>query len=124
MSQPESWLLRNVEIDGVLWDCTIRDGVISALVPATHDDTDGPAPNRIGNPAPAAAGARVLDAGGGALLPGLADHHVHLFAAGAALPICSMPHLSSTQPASACSRRVWTSICGQCRPMDLVLAKS
>jgi len=60
-------LLRDVEVDGTRTDCRIADGVIVAL------EADlGPAPDDL-----------VLDARGGALLPGLADHHLHLAATAA-----------------------------------------
>ncbi len=67
MSSAERWLLRDVMVAGARLDCLIDDGRIAALAPRL-----------------AAADVRVLDAGGGALLPGLADHHIHLFAAAAA----------------------------------------
>jgi predicted amidohydrolase YtcJ len=67
MSSAERWLLRDVSVDGARVDCLIDGGRIAGLAPGL-----------------AASGARVLDAGGGALLPGLADHHIHLMAAAAA----------------------------------------
>lgn len=68
MSLTPRWLLRDVEVDGRRVDCRLADGRIAAIGPGV----------------PAVAGDLVLDAGGGALLPGLADHHIHLLAAAAA----------------------------------------
>jgi predicted amidohydrolase YtcJ len=59
-----SFLIRNAEVGGQPADVAIRDGRITAVgrpgtVPPTGDD---------------------IDARGGALLPGLHDHHIHLLA--------------------------------------------
>jgi predicted amidohydrolase YtcJ len=62
------WLLRRVTVAGELVDCRLADGVIAAIGPEL----------------PVEQGETVFDADGGALLPGLADHHVHLFASAAA----------------------------------------
>ena len=67
MSSTERWLLRDVSVGGVRLDCLIDGGRIAALAPDL-----------------APSDARLLDAGGGELLPGLADHHIHLMAAVAA----------------------------------------
>jgi predicted amidohydrolase YtcJ len=61
-------LIRDVEVDGRSVDCLIAGGMITALAP------------RIEAPA----GTVVLDGRGGALLPGLIDHHLHVRAAAAA----------------------------------------
>jgi predicted amidohydrolase YtcJ len=67
--RPEArWLLRNVEVGGHRLDCRIDRGEITEL---SRD-----LPERDGE--------NVLDARGGALLPGLADHHIHVMAAAAA----------------------------------------
>lgn len=67
MSSVDAWLLRRVEVDGEEVDCRIRAGAIVELGPdLRHHDEE------------------LLEAGGGALLPGLADHHLHLFALAAA----------------------------------------
>ena len=66
---PPPLVLRHVELAGAVVDVAIRDGRIEA----------------IGELPPAAADATVIDGHGGALLPGLHDHHVHLMALGAAL---------------------------------------
>ena len=67
--RPEArWLLRNVEVGDHRLDCRIDRGVITEL---SRD-----LPERDGE--------NVLDAHGGALLPGLADHHIHVMAAAAA----------------------------------------
>ncbi|HEX3816607.1 MAG TPA: amidohydrolase family protein [Mycobacteriales bacterium] len=68
LSTEVSWLLRRVELDGTRTDCRLDNGRITAL----------------GLDLPALTGDRVIDACGGALLPGLADHHIHLLAVAAA----------------------------------------
>ena len=67
MSSPDL-LLRDVEVDGARVDVAIAHGRIDAI-------------GRSLVPAPSA---EVIDGNGGALIPGLHDHHVHLFAAAAA----------------------------------------
>jgi predicted amidohydrolase YtcJ len=67
MRSTDAWLLRRVEVEGEELDCRLRDGAVAELGPALPYG-----------------GERVLDAAGGALLPGLADHHLHLFALAAA----------------------------------------
>jgi predicted amidohydrolase YtcJ len=62
MPSAEGWLLRQVSIGGHRVDCRLRDGVIAEVAPALE----------------AYASEQVLTADGGALIPGLADHHVHL----------------------------------------------
>ncbi|QOV98258.1 amidohydrolase family protein [Rhodococcus pyridinivorans] len=58
-------VVRNVEIDGVGGaDVLIRDGAVAAVAPET----------------PVPSSAEVVDGDGGALLPGLHDHHIHLHA--------------------------------------------
>jgi predicted amidohydrolase YtcJ len=67
---PPSLLLRDVEVDGTRVDVFCRDGRIAAISP----------------PSGGTAGADVeIDGDGGALLPGLHDHHIHLLATAAAL---------------------------------------
>ena len=62
-------LVRDAEVDGRRADVLVADGrVVSVTAP-------GPVPAGTGD---------VLDAAGGALLPGLADHHIHLHALAAA----------------------------------------
>ncbi|HSY14865.1 MAG TPA: amidohydrolase family protein [Jatrophihabitantaceae bacterium] len=67
-SSDARWLLRDVRHSGDRLDCRIRDGRVvqlqAQLAPAD--------------------GEQIIDAGGGALLPGLADHHIHLGSAAAA----------------------------------------
>jgi len=60
-------LLRGVELRGRPADCRIRDGVVTEIGPRLRQ----------------AAGESVVRGDGGALLPGLADHHLHLAATAA-----------------------------------------
>lgn len=61
-------VLRNVEVDGRLVDVHLDGGVVAAIEPCGRiDGTDD-----------------VVDGDGGALLPGLHDHHLHLLATAAA----------------------------------------
>jgi len=73
-------LIVGCEIDGVRRDVRIRGSKIDAVATSL-------APER---------GELVRDAHGGALLPGLNDHHAHLFAAAAALASvrCGPPHVA------------------------------
>lgn len=64
-----SLLLRNVEVGGHLTDVLVRDGLVAAVAPGL---TPG-------------AGDEIVVGRGGALLPGLHDHHLHLLATAAAL---------------------------------------
>lgn len=68
MSATEPVLLRDVVLDGARADCRLADGLVVELAAAI-------------DPRP---GDQILDAGGGELLPGLHDHHVHVLAAAAA----------------------------------------
>jgi len=68
MPSAERWLLRDVRVGGTRTDCRIRDGRVADLRPRL----------------PAADGERIIIADGGELLPGLADHHIHLQALAAA----------------------------------------
>lgn len=63
-----SLVLADVEVDGLRTDVQVRDGRVVAI---------GSGPSR-GSPDDR------VDGAGGALLPGLADHHLHLFATAAA----------------------------------------
>ncbi len=64
------WVLSDVEVDGSRRDVTISGGRVADISP-------------VGIRQPAA-DVTVLDGGGGTLLPGLHDHHMHLFATAAA----------------------------------------
>src|SRR5215213_1288211 len=57
-------LFREVEVGGAVTDVEVRDGVVSAV-----------GPNLL-----AAPGSELVQGAGGALLPGLHDHHLHLLA--------------------------------------------
>jgi len=83
-------LLRNASVAGVgRSDILINDGRISAI----GDD-------------PPAAGAEVIDAAGGAALPGLHDHHCHLLAMAAARRsvVCGPPETTTGEQLSAVLR--------------------
>ncbi|TCK22015.1 amidohydrolase family protein [Pseudonocardia endophytica] len=67
-------LVRDAEVDGRPADVLVQHGRIVSVTPP------GPLPAGVDD---------VLDAAGGALLPGLADHHIHLHALAAAR--CSVP---------------------------------
>src|SRR5438270_2869073 len=61
-------VIRGAEVHGARCDVRIVDGRIAAIAANVHPD----------------AADRVVDAGGGALIPGLHDHHLHLLAMAAA----------------------------------------
>jgi predicted amidohydrolase YtcJ len=61
-------LIRHVDVDGRLADVTLKEGRVLAVTAA------GPNPARAAD----------VDGRGGAVLPGLHDHHIHLLAAAAA----------------------------------------
>lgn len=61
-SNPSRWVIQNARCDGAFVDCRIADGLIDAVA---------------GHLNPSAA-ETVIDASEGELLPGLADHHLHL----------------------------------------------
>ena len=72
-------LIRNCDIEGKTCDVRIENGVIAAIeVHLTEAESEF-----------------VIDAKGGALLPGLHDHHIHLTAAAAAMNSvqCGPPHV-------------------------------
>lgn len=62
-------VIRNAEVDGSLCDVVIEGGVIVHVGPVASAGTGQ---------------GEVVDAGGGALIPGLHDHHVHLLSFAAA----------------------------------------
>lgn len=61
-------VLQDVEVDGATVDVAVAEGTVQA----------------VGAPLPVPPGAEVVDGDGGALLPGLWDHHIHLMALAAA----------------------------------------
>jgi predicted amidohydrolase YtcJ len=64
-----SLLLRDAELDGDRRaDIRVRDGIVAQLAPALDREV----------------GEQVIDCGGGAVIPGLCDHHLHLHAMAAA----------------------------------------
>lgn len=82
-ADPSGWLLRDVEIDGMRTDVRIRGERIHRIGPRLAEEP----------------GEALLDAAGGALLPGLHDHHLHLMALGAALRSvrCGPPWVASAE---------------------------
>jgi predicted amidohydrolase YtcJ len=68
MADSRELVLRDVEVDGRPVDVRVVDAVVTAVGPGLR-------------PSP---GADVVDGGGGALVPGLHDHHIHLLATAAA----------------------------------------
>jgi predicted amidohydrolase YtcJ len=64
MAVTDALLIRDVEVDGKRYDCRIENGVVDAL----------------GSSLLASADTVTIDGHGGVLLPGLTDHHLHLFA--------------------------------------------
>src|SRR5579872_1352171 len=71
MSPPALLLIRNADVDGHRADVSVAGGRIVDI--------------RLGSPVPSDPMVDdVIDAAGGALLPGLHDHHLHLFGLAAA----------------------------------------
>lgn len=85
-------VLRDVEVAGRRVDVRVTNDLITAIHPATTI-----------TPTPADA---VVDGHGGALLPGLADRHLHLYAlaASAASVDCGPPHTRDTAALAAALR--------------------
>ncbi len=80
-------LIRNADVDGRLADVSVAGGRIMDIRPVAQ----APASAAIDD---------VIDAAGGALLPGLHDHHLHLFGLAAArYSIACGPPSVSTEPA-------------------------
>lgn len=71
-------LIRGAEVDRRLVDVVVEGGRVSSVAPSSGDGGVRPALGQAGDRT-----TRVVDAAGGALLPGLADHHIHLFATAA-----------------------------------------
>jgi len=68
MRSADAWLIQDATVDGARVDCRIREGRVVELRPGL----------------PGLESESAVSAGGGELLPGLADHHIHLRAAAAA----------------------------------------
>jgi predicted amidohydrolase YtcJ len=66
LKSPHDLVLRDAEVDGVVGDVLVRAGVIAGVGQSVLD------------------GDSVIDCRGGAVIPGLHDHHCHLLAAAAA----------------------------------------
>lgn len=66
MKEQSALLLRDVEVNSVRTDVLVRDGLIAGIAERVR-------------------GVEEIDGCGGALIPGLIDHHIHLFATAARL---------------------------------------
>jgi predicted amidohydrolase YtcJ len=78
----DRWLLQRVEVDGTLVDCRVAGPTVGELAPEL-----APEP-----------GEKVVAGNGGALLPGLSDHHLHVRAAAAArtsVDVTGVPDLAA-----------------------------
>ncbi len=84
-------LIRRAELDGLRMDLRLRDGHIAEIAEGL----------------PALPGEDVLDADGGALLPGLKDHHLHLHALAAARASvdCGPPSVADAEALAAALRQ-------------------
>lgn len=71
-------LLRNVELGGAITDVRIADGNVAAIGPGQRGEAE-------------------IDARGGALIPGLADHHIHLFATAARMQSLDLREVHDTE---------------------------
>ncbi len=69
LTRPPRLTIRDAEVEGRRVDVTVIGRVITEIVPAGDDGVDGD---------------DSIDAAGGALIPGLHDHHIHLMATAAA----------------------------------------
>lgn len=87
-------LIRDAEVDGVLCDVRLDQGIIGEV---------GRLSPRPGEP--------VIEARGGALLPGLHDHHIHLSALAARRSSvhCGPPHVSNAEGFARALQRPGTS---------------
>lgn len=83
-------LIRDVEVEGERTDVRVEHGVVAALGPALE----------------ARPGERTIEGRGGALLPGLHDHHLHLLAWAAALSSvpCGPPEVRDERGLAAALR--------------------
>ncbi|MCO8129146.1 amidohydrolase family protein [Acidimicrobiia bacterium EGI L10123] len=83
--------LREVEVDGAVVDVVIDDGVVTAIGPRGSGRSERAA----------------IDGGGGALIPGLWDHHIHLLALAAMhdSTVVGPPTVTSREELSATLRK-------------------
>ena len=90
--EPPSLLIRDAEVDGVRRDVRLGRGLVVEIglgLRPTGDECD------------------VIDAAGGALIPGLTDHHIHLFATAAELAstVCGPPRVRTSGQLAGALRR-------------------
>ncbi|KAA1394301.1 amidohydrolase family protein [Aeromicrobium ginsengisoli] len=96
MPPNEPWLLRSVEVGTDLVDCRIAEGRVVDVAAGL-------------DPLP---GEGVVDGAGGALLPGLADHHVHVLAMAAARASIDLAGATDLDHAPAPEGSGWLRVVG------------
>ena len=86
-AEPPSLLIRDAEVDGARCDVRLGRGRVVELGPRLR----------------AAGEDEVIEAAGGALIPGLTDHHIHLFATAADLAstVCGPPRVRTAAELAA-----------------------
>jgi predicted amidohydrolase YtcJ len=97
-----AWLLTDVEVAGARTDCRIADGTIVELAPDLAQR----------------AGERRIDGDGGALIPGLADHHIHLWALAAARASIDLAGAADVERLRAAPGSGWLRVIGAGRELD------
>lgn len=90
------WLIRDAEIAGHRADCLVTGGKITVIGPDLR----------------APSGAVIVTGGGGALLPGLTDHHIHLRATAAARRSVDMKGGTDLSPLTDLDGAGWVRVVG------------
>ncbi len=104
MSRPRiDLVIRDAEVDGRRVDVSVAGASIASVEPAAGDH---------GGEAGRGRAARVVDARGGALIPGLHDHHIHLLALAAADRSLTLTQGSSLREIAADSGQGWLRVVG------------
>jgi predicted amidohydrolase YtcJ len=91
-----SWLIRDTEVAGDRVDCLVSEGMITALGPGLQ----------------APRGAEIVIGHGGALLPGLIDHHIHLRAAAASRRSVDLHGGTDLSPLAVLGGSGWVRVVG------------
>jgi predicted amidohydrolase YtcJ len=88
-------LIRNAEVAGRRVDVHLENGRIAAIRESVQDGAAGVGGESSATPVGTQVPSQQIDARGGALLPGLHDHHIHLFslAAARASIFCGPPQI-------------------------------